>query len=70
MDSKDSSSDKQRYAGNSASRKLHDTKKLSKRCSFSTINPGQLVYFDSTAAVEKAGYDYCAYCFGKAKSKR
>lgn len=70
IDSKDSSSGTQRYAGNPASRELHDTQKLTKRCNFNTINPSELVYFDSTAAAEKAGYDYCAHCFGKAKSKR
>lgn len=70
IDSKGNSSGKNRYAGNPTTRELHDTQKLTKRCNFSDINPKVLVYFDSTVAAEKAGYDYCAYCFGKAKSKR
>lgn len=70
VESKDNSSGKKRYAGNPASRELHDMQKISRRCNFKTINPGEVVYFDTTEAAEKAGYDYCAYCFGKAKSKR
>lgn len=62
--------DTQRYAGNPATRELHDTQKLTKRCNFDAIKPNVRVYFDNTVVAEKAGYDYCAYCFGKAKSKR
>jgi len=69
IDSKGSRSDRQRYVGNPATRELHDTEKLTKRCNFDAIKPNVRVYFDSTAAADKAGYDYCAYCFGKAKSK-
>lgn len=70
FNSKDSSSGTQRYAGNPSTREIHDTQKLTKRCNFGEIDPKVLVYFDDTAAAERAGYDYCAYCFGKAKSKR
>jgi hypothetical protein len=66
----DSEAGKQRYAGNPATRELHDTERLTKRCNFEQIKPDERVYFDTTAAAEKAGYDYCAYCFGKAKSRR
>ena len=62
-------SSSQRYAGNPETRELHDTQKLTKRCNFSTINPDTLVHFDTTADAQKAGYDLCAHCFGKAKSK-
>ena len=70
VDSKGSQSGTQRYAGNPATRELHDTERLTKRCHFDAIKPDARVYFDSTAAAEKAGYDYCAFCFGKTKSKR
>lgn len=62
--------DRQRFAGNPATREFHDTQKLTKRCNFEAIDPNVRIYFDSAAAAEKAGYDYCAYCFGKMKSKR
>ncbi len=58
------------YVGNPATRELHDTQKLTKRCKLDAIKPNKRTYFDSTEAAEKAGYDYCAYCFGKEKSKR
>lgn len=70
IDRKDGCSDKKRYAGNPATRELHDAEKLTRRCNFNAIKPNVLVYFDSTEAAEKAGYDHCAYCFGKGKSKR
>jgi hypothetical protein len=69
IENKDGGHDTQRYVGNPATRELHDTEKLTKRCNFDAIKPNVRVYFDSTAAADKAGYDYCAYCFGKAKSK-
>jgi len=70
VDGNGTNSDAQRYAGNPSTHELHDTQKLTKRCNFGEINPMVLVYFDNTTVAEKAGYDYCAYCFGKAKSKR
>ena len=70
VEQKKDAHERARYAGNPATRELHDTEKLTKRCNFDAIDPNVRVYFDSLAAAEKAGYDYCAYCFGKAKSKR
>jgi hypothetical protein len=70
IENKDSGHDRPRYAGNPATRELHDTQQLTTRCNFDAIAPNVRVYFDSPAAAEKAGYDYCAYCFDKAKSKR
>lgn len=70
IEQKEGTNDRARYAGNPATRELHDTEKLTKRCSFDAIDPNVRVYFDSIAAAEKAGYDHCAYCFGKTKSKR
>ena len=70
VNQKKDTNDRGRYAGNPATRELHDTEKLTKRCNFDAIDPNVRVYFDNIAAAEKAGYDQCAYCFGKAKSKR
>ncbi|MBX3302615.1 MAG: hypothetical protein KF693_10405 [Nitrospira sp.] len=62
--------DRARYAGNPATREFHDTQNLTKRCQFDAIKPSGPIYFSSVADAEKAGYRYCAYCFGKTKSKR
>jgi hypothetical protein len=70
VESKRDESATKRYVGNSASRELHDTEKLTKQCNFDAIRASHKVYFDSTAAAEKAGYDYCAYCFDRKMSKR
>lgn len=70
VEQKKDANERARYAGNPATHELHDTQKLTKRCNFEAIDPDVRVYFDSIAAAEKAGYDYCVYCFGKAKSKR
>lgn len=59
-----------RYVGNSGQYELHDSQKLTKQCNFDVIRESHKVYFDNTADAEKAGYDYCAYCFGKKFSKR
>lgn len=60
----------QPYVGNPATRELHDTQKITKRCKLDAIKPDARVYFANTAEAEKVGYDYCAFCFGKEKSKR
>jgi hypothetical protein len=60
----------QRYIGNSAKHELHDSEKAKKQCNLEAMSESHKVYFASTEAAEKAGYDYCAHCFGKARSKR
>lgn len=60
----------QPYVGNPRTHELHDTQKITKRCKLDAIKPEARVYFANTADAEKAGYDYCAFCFGKDKSKR
>ncbi|PUA29338.1 MAG: hypothetical protein B0W54_01685 [Cellvibrio sp. 79] len=64
------SSDAQRYVGNVLTRELHDTQKLTKNCQFDEIKTYQRVPFASTDEAEANGFDYCAYCFGKEKSRR
>ena len=39
-------------------------------CKIAEIRPDQRYFFQTVAQAEKLGYDYCAYCFGKARSKR
>ncbi len=58
-----------RYLGNSAKREVHDLSKTTKRCQLDEIRPDHRVYFKTQKEATEAGYDYCAYCFGKDKSK-
>ena len=57
-------------AGNSDKRELHDLESKKPRCLINKIRPDHQVYFNSEKEAQAAGYDYCAYCFGKDKSKR
>ncbi|MES9852191.1 MAG: hypothetical protein ABW170_10200 [Candidatus Thiodiazotropha sp. L084R] len=59
-----------RLVGNSASRELHDTDNEKKGCRLAAIRPDHRVSFQDEAQAEKIGYDFCAYCFGKGRSKR
>lgn len=59
-----------RYLGNAGERELHDLQNEKPRCQLSAIRPDHRIFFQSTQQAEQAGYDFCAYCFGKAKSKR
>jgi hypothetical protein len=58
------------FLGNSRDREVHDLKNAKKTCQIDKIAADRRVYFKTAADAVKAGYDYCAYCFGKAKSKR
>ena len=44
--------------------------KVTSRCRIDEIRPDHRVYFNTQREAQAAGYDYCAYCFGKEKSKR
>lgn len=59
-----------RYLGNSGTHELHDVSKTTRRCQIDGIRPDHRVYFKTQKEAVAAGYDYCAYCFGKEKSKR
>jgi hypothetical protein len=61
---------KTRLLGNSGSRELHDLDNEKPDCHIAAIRPDQRFYFKSTDQAEKLGYGYCAYCFGKARSRR
>jgi hypothetical protein len=61
---------KTRFLGNSGNREVHDLENTKKNCRIDKIAADHRVYFKSAEDAVKARYDYCAYCFGKAKSKR
>lgn len=59
-----------RFLGNSNNRELHDLKNAKDACQLDEIAADRRVFFKSAEDAVKAGYDYCAHCFGKSKSKR
>ena len=59
-----------RYLGNSSTRELHDIKNEQIGCQIDEIRIDRCVRFKSTKEAEALGYDYCAYCFGRDKSRR
>jgi hypothetical protein len=58
-----------RYIGNSSKLEIHDSKNVTKRCQVEAIKPEHRVTFKSEKEAAAAGYDRCAFCFGKEKSK-
>jgi hypothetical protein len=61
---------KTRYLGNSNSKELHDLKNQKPNCQIDEIKPDHRVNFKTQKEALALDYDYCAYCFGKDKSKR
>ena len=59
-----------RYLGNSRSRELHDLNNQQPVCQIDEIRVDHRVNFKTQKEALALGYDYCAYCFGKDKSKR
>lgn len=59
-----------RYLGNSHKREIHDLRCTTKNCQIEKIKPDHRVPFKTLKKGLEAGYDYCAYCFGKDRSKR
>jgi len=59
-----------RYLGNSATRELHDLKNEKNRCQIDAIRFDHCISFNTQKEAVAADYDFCAYCFSKAKSKR
>jgi hypothetical protein len=62
--------EKTRFLGNSHARELHDLENVKRQCQIDEIRSDHRIYFKTQREAETAGYDYCAYCFGKGKSKR
>jgi hypothetical protein len=58
------------FLGNSATRELHNLKNEKPGCQLAAMRPDHRVYFRNEAEAERVGYDFCAYCYGKARSKR
>jgi hypothetical protein len=59
-----------RYLGNSASRELHDLDNEKPGCRIDKIRFDHCVNFKAVKVATHAGYDFCAFCFGRDKSKR
>jgi hypothetical protein len=59
-----------RFLGNSQNREVHDLENTKRNCRIAQISADHRVYFETAEEAIKAKYDYCAYCFGRAKSKR
>lgn len=61
---------KTRYLGNASSGELHDISKQKPACNINQIKVDHRVTFRTQKQALAQGYDYCAHCFGKDKSKR
>ena len=61
---------KTQLLGNSNSRELHDLDNEKPSCHVAAIRPDHRVYFTSEQQARKLGYDFCAHCFGRARSER
>ncbi len=59
-----------RYLGNRAKKELHDLSNTKPACQIDEIKTDQRQYFTNQKEAAAAGYDFCAHCFGKEKSKR
>lgn len=59
-----------RFLGNSNTHEIHDTKNVTKRCLIDDIKPEYRVAFKTEKEALAAGFDRCAFCFGKDKSER
>jgi hypothetical protein len=59
-----------RLLGNSGSRELHNLDNEKPGCQIAEIRPDHRFYLRTTDQAEKLGYDFCAHCFGRARSKR
>ena len=59
-----------RYLGNASTRELHDLKNEKKSCRIDSIRFDHATNFKTVKEATEAGYDFCAFCFGKEKSKR
>ncbi len=60
---------KTRYLGNSHLRELHDLKNQKPACQIDEIRFDLRIHFKTQKEALTLNYDYCAYCFGKGKSK-
>jgi hypothetical protein len=61
---------KTRYLGNTSTHELHDLNNEKKNCRIDKIRFDHWINFKTQKGAIEAGYDFCAFCFGKDKSKR
>ncbi len=70
LDEVESGSDPGRFVGNANTRELHDLETKGDKGHIDTIRWDHRVSFNSVEEAQRRGYDFCAYCFGRDKSKR
>jgi hypothetical protein len=61
---------KTRYLGNTSTHELHDLNNEKKNCRIDQIRFDHWIPFKTQKEATEAGYDFCAFCFGRDKSKR
>ena len=59
-----------RYLGNAHTRELHDLQKVTPQCQIDEIPVDRRFFVSRIEDALALGYDYCAYCFGRAASRR
>ena len=59
-----------RYLGNVNTRELHDLQKITPMCRIDDISIDRRYLFSRIEDAQALDYDFCAYCFGRAASKR
>ncbi|SRR6266496_873907 len=59
-----------RYLGNSHSREVHDVENRKADCQLDKIRFDRRIFFGTAEQAVELGYDKCAFCFGRAQSKR
>jgi Baseplate J-like protein len=59
-----------RYLGNVRTRELHDRLNITPYCQIDEIAIDRRFSFRRIEQAEALGYDFCAYCFGRARSQR
>ncbi len=58
------------FLGNSSTRELHSLAREKPGCQIAAMRSDHRVYFESEAEAQAMGYDFCAHCYGKSKSRR
>ncbi len=59
-----------RFLGNSATREIHDLQNEKNGCRINKMRFDHMVNFNTIKMAQEVGYDFCAYCFGRKRSKR
>lgn len=59
-----------RYLGNSSTHELHDLGNENAACQIDEIRSDHCVRFRTQKEAAELDYDFCAYCFGRKRSKR